>query len=294
MRATSVLLLLTCALLAADSLPAQDDVPTSSAEQRLIFARAAARDYRFDLPGRRDQPQVTLQPEPLLRWNNHVIREDDGMLFLWTAGLKGRPVAAAQFFVVQSDWHHEFQSLSSHGFDARCAGAGSENWSWQPERPGCDLLRADGIDSVADSAAQRLRQMKSIAERFSAAVDPSGKFESPEQLRLLTTPVYRYAVPEQGITDGALFAFVQGTNPEILVIVEAGGSKAEGLFWRYGFARMSSFFLRVYRGVKIVWKVDREPIPTPDRAHTYFFRLNAQLDASAEVQVPPATHKNDR
>jgi hypothetical protein len=292
MRAICVTLLATCGLLAADSLAAQEDVPNSSAEQRLIFARTAARDYRFELPGRRDQPQVTLQPEPLLRWNNQVIREDDGMLFLWTAGLKGRPVAAAQFFVVKSDWHHEFQSLSPTRFDARCAGAGSENWSWQPSRPGCDLVRADGIDSIADSAAGRLRQMKSIADRFSAAVDPSGKFESPEQLRLLTTPVYRYTAPGQAITDGALFAFVQGTNPEILVIVEAGGSEAEGQFWRYGFARMSSFPLRVYRGDRIVWKADQEAIPTPDRAHTYFFRLNAQLDASAEV--PSATPKNDR
>ena len=293
MRATWVFLLVTSGLLAADSLQAQDDVPKSSAEQRLIFARTAARDYRFELPGRRDQPQVTLQPEPLLRWNNQVIREDDGMLFLWTAGPKGRPVAAAQFFVVKSDWHHEFQSLSPHGFDARCAGAGSENWSWQPTRPGCDLAHADGIDSIADSAAGRLRQMKSIAERFSAAVDPNGKFDSPEQLRLLTTPVYRYTAPEQGITDGALFAFVQGTNPEILVIVEAGGSEADGQSWRYGFARMSCFFLRVYRGDTIVWKADREPVPTSDRAHTYCFRLNTQVDASAEVQVPAATPKSN-
>jgi hypothetical protein len=272
---------------------AQDDGPKSTPEQRLMFARSAARDYRFRLNGKPGQNQVTLQPAPLLRWDNQVIREDDGMLFLWTAGDKGRPVAAAQFFVVESSWHHEFQSLSLTGFDARNAGAGAENWAWQPTRPGLELLRADGIDTVADSAGQRLRQMKTIAERFTAAVDPDGKFDNPEQLRLLTTPVYRYTAPDQGISDGALFAFVQGTNPEILIVIEAFGAEPETRFWRYGFARMSCFFLRVQRDDRIVWKTERAPVPTPDREGTYFFRLNAQVDRSSELDIPAARSKAD-
>lgn len=293
MRPTLSSLLVVLAFCAIQAASAQDDGPKSSPEQRLMFARAAARDYRFQLDGKPGQTQVTLHPEALLRWNNQVIREDDGMLFLWTAGEKGRPVAAAQFFVVKSDWHHEFQSLNQTGFEARCAGAEAANWSWQPTRPGLDLVRADGIDAVAESAGQRLRQMKAIAERFTAAVDLSGKFENPEQLRLLTTPIYRYSDPDRRITDGGLFAFVQGTNPEILITIEAFSAEPETRYWRYGFARMSSFFLRVQRGDNIVWKADREPIPTPDRASPYFFRLNAQIDRSVELEIPAARTKAD-
>jgi len=293
MRRTLASLLVILGFFAVQSASAQDDGPKSSPEQRLMFARAAARDYRFQMNGKSGKTQVTLQPEPLLRWNNQVIREDDGMLFLWTAGDKGPPVAAAQFFVVQSDWHHEFQSLSQTGFNARSGGEGAENWSWQPTRPGLELVRADGIDSVADSATQRLRQMKTIAERFTTAVDPSGKFDNPEQLRLLTKEVYRYSAPDREIADGALFAFVQGTNPEILITIEAFGADPETRYWRYGFARMSCFFLRVQRGDKIVWKVDREPVPTPDRANVYFFRQYAQVDHSDELEIPAARTKAD-
>lgn len=261
------------ALLGVSTGTAQEAAPKSSPEQRLTFARKAAAAYRFrvDPSGK---AEVALHPEPLLRWINKVVREDDGMLFLWTEGANGRPVAAAQFFLVDTVWHHEFQSLRTAGFESE----GTEGWVWKPTRPGLSFEPASGIGPPADSAAQRLRQMKSIAERFTAAVDASGTFENPEQLRLLTTPIYRYAAPAQGVLDGALFVFAQGTNPEILMLVEAD---ATAKTWRYGFARMSCFFLRVHQGGQLVWSTNREPVPTPDLSAPYFFRLSAQADRSA-------------
>jgi hypothetical protein len=277
---TSLLVIL--GLAAAPLEGATDDAPKSSPEQRLAFALKAAGNYRFRI-GNRDPSTVKLHPEPVLRWNNKVVREDDGMLFLWTEGDKGRPLATAQFFVVDSDWHHEFQSLSQDGFDARFAGD-ADRWNWRPNRPGVELVRADGIDAPADSATQRLRQMKSIAERFSAAVDRNDSFDSPEQLRLLTTPVYRYSSLDQGIVDGALFAFVQGTNPEVLILIESFGSEPAARSWRYGFARMSSFNLRVYRDDRVVWKRGREDVPTRDLSSPYQFRMRAERDDSANLK----------
>jgi hypothetical protein len=282
-------------LFGTQSTVAKDDGPGSSPEQRLAFARRAAGEYRFRLPGRRrspddvksagrDTPAVQLYPEALLRWNNQVVREDDGMLFLWTDGEKGRPVATAQFFLVESVWHHEFQSLSQEGFVARFEG--DVGRGWEPDRPGLEFVAADQVDAPAASPAQRLRQMKAIAERFTAAVDQDEKFTAPEQLRLLTTPIYRYAAASEGLLDGALFAFTQGTNPEVLMLVEAYGTDPTKITWRYGFARMSSFNLRVYRDGHVVWKGVREVVPTPDRASPYFFRWKAQPDDSAEIDVP--------
>lgn len=268
----------------------QEDAPTSTPAQRLIFARTAAEGYRFRLPDR-DESAVTLQPEPLLRWNNQVIREDDGMLFLWTEGAGGRPVAAAQFFVNPKFWHHEFQSLSPGRFDARLATPGGAEWSWRPAAAGLEFVAADDVDPPAASPGGRLRQMKRIAERFGAEVDLEGRFEAPEQLRLLTTPLYRYADEAQGLQDGAMFAFTQGTNPEILILIEARGEEPAAGEWRYGFARMSCFHLRVHRGDQVVWKRDREPVPTPRPDSPYSFRLNAQPDESDQVAVPPAKSK---
>ena len=269
-----------------------DDGLNSSAEQRLAFAQQAAGGYRFRI-AEREKSIVKLHPVPLLRWNNHVVREDDGMLFLWTEGEKGRPVAAAQFFLVGPDWNHEFQSLSPQPFAARFEGEGGAGWAWQPTRGGVDFVVADKIDSPAESANQRLRQMKTIAERFSAAVDQEGKFESPEQLRLLTTPIYRYSASDRGVLDGGLFAFVQGTNPEILMLIEASTENPAASVWRYGFARMSCFYLRVRRDDQVVWKRDREPVPTSDRGSPYFFRPRAQADHSAELELPDSRKKKD-
>ncbi len=269
---------------------AQDNAPKSSPEQRLMFARKAASGYRLSVV-ERDRPEVTLHAEPLLRWINKVVREDDGMLFLWTEGNKGRPVAAAQFFLVQTEWHHEFQSLSVNRFIARSEGEDARDWIWEPSRPGLTFLRADRIGPPADSANARLRQMKAIAERFTAAVNPDGAFANPEQLRLLTTPIYRYSANAQGIIDGAVFAFAQGTNPEVLILIEADATAPATKVWRYGFARMSCFFLRVHEGGQLAWSVDREPVPTPDRSSPYFFRLSAQLDRSAELDASPPRDK---
>jgi hypothetical protein len=287
LRFTLVALLSVWGALAA---AAQDSAQKSSPEQRLIFARKAAREYRFRV-GDQGKPEVTLQAEPLLRWINKVIREDDGMLFLWTEGNKGRPVAAAQFFLQETQWHHEFQSLSADGFLANLEGGDGRGWTWEPSRAGLTFVRADRIGPPADSASARLRQMKTIAERFTGAVDTDGNFKNPEQLRLLTTPIYRYSATAQGILDGAVFAFVQGTNPEVLMLVEADATAPAATVWRYGFARMSCFFLRVHQGSELVWKADREPVPTTDSGSTYFFRLSAQLDRSAELEAPPPRDK---
>jgi hypothetical protein len=264
---------------------AQDTARKSSPEQRLIFARKAALEYHFRVAVE-SKSEVTLQPEPLLRWVNKVVREDDGMLFLWTEGNKGRPVAAAQFFLQKTWWHHEFQSLSIDGFLARSEGADARGWTWEPNRAGLTFARADRIGPPADSASARLRQMKTIAERFTGTVDTNDDFANPEQLRLLTTPIYRYSATAQGILDGAVFAFVQGTNPEVLMLVEAD-ARAPAAVWRYGFGRMSCFFLRVHDGGELVWKADREPVPTTDSGSPYFFRLSAQVDRSAELEAPP-------
>ena len=260
-----------------------DAAPPSSPEQRLAFAKQAARMYRLRLDDRLKQV-AKLYPEPLLRWNNQVIREDDGFLFIWTEGEKGRPVAGAQFFLVDRDWNHEFQSLSTNGFDAQCDGEEGGQWSWQPKKGAIDFVKADKIKEPAATAPQRLSQMKSIADRFTAAVDLQGDFASPEQLRLLATPIYRYSANEHSIVDGAIFAFVQGTNPEILLVIEAEGTGSDKAF-RYGFARMSSFYLRVQRGDEVVWKKDREPVPTQTKDRHYYFRIQAQPDRSAEFEL---------
>lgn len=277
-------LLLTAGLLAVQTGAPPSPAPTpvskpSSAPQRLAFATQAARQYRFVTGPDRKSP-AELHAQPLLRWDNQVVREDDGMLFLWT-GKGGRPLVAAQFFLQGDAWHHEFQSLSGDGFEA--AHKSVKEWTWHPKAAGLRWTAADETDPPAATAAARLRQMRAVAEKYSGTVDVdrSGTSANTHELRLLTTPIYRYAAEDTGLVDGAIFAFVQGTNPEVLLILEAR-RQSDQTQWYVGFAPMTSFHLRVRHGEQVVFERALQSVPTLDLDSPYHFRWIAEKDSSAE------------
>jgi hypothetical protein len=47
---------------------------------------------------------------------------------------------------------------------------------------------------------------------------------------------------------------------------------------------MSSFNLRVQRENRVVWKRDREDVPTRDLSSPYHFRMRAERDDSASLK----------
>ena len=104
----------------------------------------------------------------------------------------------------------------------------------------------------AGTAVRRLNQMRALAREYSAAV--TGWDKDQQVLRLLPQPVYRYGRPGGAVADGALFAYCKGTNPEVLLLVEAV-KDGKGLQWQYAFARMSSRACEVRREDKVVWSV---------------------------------------
>jgi hypothetical protein len=68
----------------------------------------------------------------------------------------------------------------------------------------------------------------------------------------LTQPIYRYEGTESPLIDGALFAFVQGTDPELFLLIEA--HQVDGNpHWQYGLARMTSLEQGVSHRGKAVW-----------------------------------------
>jgi hypothetical protein len=97
------------------------------------------------------------------------------------------------------------------------------------------------VEEMGATAAVRLRQMKAIAARFSSTHVGFTENQTPVELRLLPQPLYRYEpdAEDPALVDGALFAFVQGTDPQSLLILEARrhGAKAG---WQFAFARMAS------------------------------------------------------
>ena len=90
-----------------------------------------------------------------------------------------------------------------------------------------------------------------------------------EQLRLSPTPFFRYDLtgakdPDPPLVDGALFAYVQGHDPEVVLLLEAVGTAAKA-DWQYALVRSTSGGLEVKLGDEVVWKAEKHPanrVPT--------------------------------
>src|SRR5262249_31619878 len=143
----------------------------------------------------------------------------DGIAVMWKEG--ERPAIFAQIFQLKDGlWVHECQSLALGGFSMQ---RGKET-KWEPEEAAAHFKPLPDAPRAAEGAVQRLVQMKAQAAGFRATddlkVNPADGEPSRYQLRLLTTPAYRYQDAKQGINDGAVFAFVHGTDPEVFLILE--------------------------------------------------------------------------
>jgi hypothetical protein len=232
--------------------------------ERLKFMKDSIRSYELTL-GTDRSAVLSLQEKPVFRLGkqsaDNVV---DGAIFLWT-GANGRPEVAIQVFQIkdayypQGLWIHEFSSLAPSSLTAVRRGL---HW-WAPTTPGLEFKPVPGALKPAESLAQRTRQMRSLAADFRASDDFKRKGWS--ELRLLPTPISRYGESGTRLLDGALFAFVLGTDPEVFLFLEARPGK-QSTEWQYALAPMTIFAVRgSYQG-KVVWELpNRDPSWDPSK-----------------------------
>jgi hypothetical protein len=219
-------LLLSCLVTAAGlslaEAPRQDGAnDTEEKAARMGHMKRAAKSYEIALASDAAK-KATLVEEPLLRFDDQVTGVVDGTLFMWV--LDGRPVATASFWIRKTGHEfHEFQSLAAGPLTASDQGPGR----WTPSRAGVERKPAPCAQAPAATAAGRLSQMRALAREYSATV--IGLADDRQVLRLLPQPVYRYGRPDGPAVDGAMFVYCKGTNPEVLLLVEAVKGQGTGL-----------------------------------------------------------------
>ena len=208
----------------------------------------------------------------VMRWVNNTRGSEDGMTVLYLA--VGRPEAVCCIYPWSNHLNHEFDSLSRGTLIAKRDGA----VVWSPEKPGVQFQAVPEADPPAENPAARLRQMKTFAAHFSSTMlgwraDKSDR----EELRLLPQPLYRYESKRSDLLDGAVFGFVQGTDPESLLLLEAfqNGKQFE---WQFAFARRTSGELEARRKDKIVWHAER--FPANDNPRSIHRALSRPLDSN--------------
>jgi hypothetical protein len=234
----------------------------SRADEFRDFAKRAIATYTIRTTTA-DEP-LTLQPEPVLTWSNPIVGEIYGDVFIWT--LKGRPEVVGSLHKWYSPHHHsaiEFLSLSTKQLVAVRNG----REAWAPARPGIEMKPIPEAPAPPSAPARRLRQMRELASDFTGC---ECLYEETERdTRLLAQPVYRYNDCQEPVIDGALFAFVQGTDPETFLLIEARRTDGKPA-WHYGLARMNHVAMRVsYRG-KQIWAAPLLPFSqVQDRRQPY-------------------------
>jgi len=232
------------------------DGPESERDKRVqLLIDATVERYRLRPAS---DSQASLDPQVAFRWRNPTRGgQANAILVLWIHD--GRPAAATSVFAL-GQLCHEFVSLSR---TAGLVAHDGDELVWSPSVAGVQFQEVADAPTPADSPVVRLRQMKGLVRRFSATLTGWKSSESQrEELRLLPQQLYRYDVKAAKTThpelrDGAVFAFVQGTDPEMLLLLESVAAGDRPLGWQYAFARATSGGLEAQLDGELVWKVEQ-------------------------------------
>jgi hypothetical protein len=226
--------------------------------------RDSARIYQM-LAGERSEP-LRLQDEPAFRLGRQGAGNLlDGAIFFWLDDL-GRPEAAAQIYLIRTpdapggEWFHEFTALSTGLLRARQDG----KEVWIPKVPGVTFAPLPGAPEPGATEVVRRRQLRALAEEFKASrgAQVTSAAKGWTELRLLPTPIARYGKPDSPVLDGALFAFVAGTDPEVFLFIEDRPGPS-GPQWQFALAPMSCFPLKASGPGDFAWQLPFRPAKNP-------------------------------
>jgi hypothetical protein len=257
----------------ADPKPKESETPAKpeNIEYALKLTQAAALEYEFTAGSdeKEKEKPLELQREPILKWSNPARGEVHGNVFVWTR--EGRPLIVGSLFKWFSPFthmSHEFHSFAEQPITGKFHG----DQVWKTSEAGVRFVDVPKAPAPAANEAQRLLQMKQLAKDFSGT---KREKEDPNliELRLLPQPIYRYAAPKQNILSGGLFTLVHGTDPEIFVLIEARGEKADSASWQYAVTRMTGVEVHLRYQDKEVWSEDAltsKQIYSHERVYTNF------------------------
>ncbi len=240
--------------------PAKDKEEEEQREQRLKDMTRSAEKYTL---ASTDTPTRTFQfnKTPVLRSNNPVSGNKDSALFVWTD--RGRPAAVLKIFTYDTKTYtHAWQSLSEGTLTAERGG----RVLWKPADAGIAFRVVPDSPKPGETAAERLRQMKTIAGKFTSTYTAAHLDNRPSELRLLPQPIYRYEA-EDTKADGTVFAFVQTTSPVVVLLLETR-STPDGPRWHYEFTSLVSGPVKAKLGDKEIFSLEKDYSGT-DRTKPY-------------------------
>jgi hypothetical protein len=287
---TGVLWILTALLLTAQDKDSEKEFRGQDAQRVAAWLKVSqdhAADYQLAPKDKPDAP-LTLLPKAVFRHSQPVRGDDIGAVYLWVddAGLPG---ALGTVFAYSygglglRSVAHEFHSLASTPLTGKWRDANA----WSPEVPGLEWKEVPGAPAPAERANIRLQQMREIGRRMTAqSIDANNR---RWELRLITQPIYQYTgkKPDETI-GGGVFLFCQGTDPEVILSLEARTGK-DRRSWHYALAPFTDYGLSVTLDDKEVWSVAQGHRSTRASAHWWNGTMELKrLSAEEEVELAKA------
>jgi hypothetical protein len=222
------------------SLATAQDAPATAkddaeAKQRLKLMQEAVESLQAKSTELKTKGALTPGDKPLLRYACSGLPNELLDAGIWRVGIEGRPTAliTVELYKTPNDSRfvsYEFLALTEKSFSL--SHKTRSNIHWEPAESGLVVKDLPDAPKPATTMTNRLVQMRALARRFTAT-EPWKK--DPIDLRLMAQPIDRYQTDQPKIVDGAVFAFANGTNPEIGLLLETDGDN-----WRYGILRLTT------------------------------------------------------
>jgi hypothetical protein len=176
----------------------------------------------------------------------------------------------------------EFASV----FDGPAEASEGKTTHWKTPTAGAKFVELPKAPRPAVTPGLRLVQLRDQARRFAANLaDERGGEQVERQLRLLNSPVHRYESPKLDIVDGAIFAFVEGTDPEAWLLMEVVG-EGDARRMRYAMVRMNVDAIQIRLDGEVVqsWPNIRDAWKDRKAPYTLFSFDPATVITAAESE----------
>jgi hypothetical protein len=269
------IVLLWALIIVSAPLPATDDPPPEpealklERAARLLKMRALAGQFDITSAAGDDSPQLELRGEPLFRYSDQPRGFLDATLWAW--GPPGRPAAVAKVEAALNGkvpyWQYCVASLADGPLRIDFA----NQRKLTAPKAGLTLHAFPDGPPPADRPAPRQRQMKDLVARFAATIHArhlDTKELVKQEMRLLPSPIHRYADEKNGLRDGMIFGLTtNGTNPDMLIVIELRGKQDDKPEWHFGIVKMtySEVHIRLDKS-----EVYSSPVSEPLETWTYF------------------------
>lgn len=199
---------------------ASDSESTAERQALLKEMRRAATAIKVGELSDSKSIQADLVEEPLFRYSDEQRQIRDATMWVWT--VHGRPVSLMKlecygFPDPEKRWLFNIVSTTPQTLDVQWP----FNRRFSSKQPNMKFRPFDGRIDAAESKTGRLIQLKQIARRFNATMTGDSDSSSKTEMRLLTTPLFRYSSEPDKIIDGALFGMsATGTNPDAILAIQ--------------------------------------------------------------------------